>query len=157
MELFTVFWVFVCSISSPTSDVSAVSAVWHCPQDNVSDQSRGGWLYQQRLELMKTWTMTHKRRFVTLTQTGLDTRYTLYRFILSSLATAHRDLYTRWNIFHIYYYHIADNPSDLPCYLDSSLGFKSRLFKNNLSSAHNKQITSQKWTEIVFHGADTVL
>ena len=73
-------------------------------------------------------------------------------YFFSCLAGLQRsgDKCTRWNMFYIYYYHIADNPSDLLCYLDGILGGKSRPFRNDLSLTHNKQITVRKWTKNSF-------
>lgn len=104
--------------------------------------------------------MNDERCFVTLTQTGLNTRYALDRLcqyyydwiflFMFGRAAALGDKCTRWNMFYIYYYHIADNPSDLLCYLDVILGGKSRLFRNDLSLTHNKQITFLKQTKNSF-------
>lgn len=51
------------------------------------------------------------------------------------------DKCTRWNTFYIYNNPSTDNPSELLCDFDVILGDKSRVFRNDLSCVHNKQIT----------------
>lgn len=54
-ELFAVIRVFVCAstqpnwLISPIDNVSAARSVWHCPDNFVSDQCRGGWLLSTKI------------------------------------------------------------------------------------------------------------
>ncbi len=54
-ELYTVVRTFVCTslqpdwLICPTDNLSAVRAVWHCPDNFVSDQSRGGLLLSTKI------------------------------------------------------------------------------------------------------------